>query len=134
MDNKINEYLLLAKKAAKKAYAPFSQFHVGCMLVTESGEVFPGCNIENRSFGLTICAERSALSAAVTAGKKEFSALYLYTPDAKAPVPPCGACRQVLSEFVGPNFPVYYTHDGQTVIKKTMQELLPFDSLHDLKD
>ena len=85
-------------EARSRAHAPYSKFTVGAALLTKSGRVFSGCNIENISLGLTTCAERVALGAAVSDGQKEFVAIYLIA-DSKRPVLPCGACRQVLAEF-----------------------------------
>ena len=101
------ELMAHARAAAEGAYPPYSRFRVGAALLCVDGEIITGVNVENRSFGLTVCAERTAVSAAVTRGRKDFQALFLYTPDAKNPVPPCGACRQVLTEFAGKDFPVH---------------------------
>lgn len=87
-----------ARSAREKAYAPYSNFAVGAALITESGEIFSGCNVENASFALTICAERVAVSAAVLAGYRKFAAIALVA-DTEDPVLPCGACRQFLAEF-----------------------------------
>jgi cytidine deaminase len=129
----LDALFLEAEKAAEAAYAPYSKFRVGAALLTAEGTVVTGCNVENRSFGLTICAERSALVSAVSGGKRSFSALAISTPDSAEPVGPCGACRQVLSEFMGPDTPVIFGGGGRR-ITVTLGELLPYDSLHDLAD
>ena len=87
-----------AKEVRKQAYAPYSNFLVGAAIVGESGKIYAGCNIENSSFGLTICAERVALYKAVSEGVKDIEVLALVT-DTQTPVWPCGGCRQVLAEF-----------------------------------
>ena len=97
MSSQLPEDLLQAAlEVRQQAYAPFSKFLVGAALRTSSGEIFRGCNVENRSYGLTNCAERVALGAAVAAGFREFDALVIATSGG---VLPCGACRQVLVEF-----------------------------------
>lgn len=88
----------MAFLARKQAYAPYSQFAVGAAIQTNEGEVFMGCNVENISYGLTICAERSALSSAVSSGFKRFKRIVIVS-DSIEPISPCGACRQVLAEF-----------------------------------
>lgn len=87
-----------AWKARDQAYAPYSKFHVGAALLAADGRIFPGCNVENISYGLTNCAERVAIGAAVAAGVRDFVAVAVVA-DTTVPISPCGACRQVLAEF-----------------------------------
>ncbi|MCX7918457.1 MAG: cytidine deaminase [bacterium] len=87
-----------AQQVRKNAYAPYSQFNVGAALVTSSGKIYTGCNVENASFGLTICAERNAIAAAVANGEKKITAIAIVA-DTEELTPPCGACRQVIYEF-----------------------------------
>ena len=123
-----------ARKAADFAYAPYSKFRVGAALLSEDGTLFSGCNVENRSFGLTVCAERNAVFKAVSSGHRSFKALAVSTPDSEIPVGPCGACRQVLSEFMDPSSPVLFGGSGNERVKTTLGTLYPYDSLHDLVD
>ena len=132
-EEKLTELAEEARKAADKAYAPYSNFRVGAALLCEDGSIVTGVNVENRSYGLTICAERNAITTAITQGKCCFLALALSTPDSSTPVGPCGACRQVLSEFMSPNSPVRFGGNSTETIDTTIGELLPLDSLHDLK-
>ena len=122
-----------ANKAAVFAYAPYSNFRVGAALLCEDGSIVSGVNVENRSFGLTICAERNAITTGVTLGKTRFIALAISTPDSVEPVGPCGACRQVLSEFMPPEAPVRFKGNSAIQTDATIGELLPWDSLYDLK-
>ena len=128
----LNSMFAEARKAADFAYAPYSKFRVGAALLCDDGTVITGCNVENRSFGLAICAERSAVVKAVSLGHRSFKALAVSTPDSEIPVGPCGACRQVLSEFMNPSAPVLFGGSGKEKVETTIGDLYPFDSLHDL--
>jgi cytidine deaminase len=112
-----------ARLASERAYAPYSKFRVGAACVTGSGSVFSGANVENASYGLSLCAERSALFQAVAAGQRDIRAMLVYTPTAQ-PTTPCGACRQVLCEF-GDAIEVICCCDGDAVRKFTSGQLLP---------
>ena len=114
--------LSAARDVRERAYAPYSHFAVGAALDTGDGQVFLGCNVENASYGLTICAERSAVSAAIAAGYRKFDAIAIAGPDGSV-VSPCGACRQVLHEFNPSMTVIYTTPDGP--VATTAAELLP---------
>ncbi len=93
-----------ARQAAKSAYAPYSNFHVGAAILTRSGKIIVGCNVENSSFGLTICAERTAVVQAIVQNERDWQAIAVVSPTG---VTPCGACRQVLAEFA-PQLKVWF--------------------------
>lgn len=114
-----------AKAAASRAYAPYSKFRVGAAVLTETGKIYSGCNVENASYGLTNCAERTAIFNAVAAGEKNLSlrCVVVYTPT-KTPTAPCGACRQVIYEF-GPEARVLSCCDGTGKIDVSIDALLP---------
>ena len=102
------DLLAAARAAAGHAHAPYSDFHVGAALLAADGRIFTGCNVENASYGLTLCAERVALVKAVSEGVRAFRGLAIAGGAATAPASPCGACRQVLAEFCPPSMPVWY--------------------------
>lgn len=113
-----------ARTVARNAYVPYSHFAVGAAILTANGHVFVGCNVENASFGLTNCAERTAIFTARAAGDdSEVLAVSVYTPT-EVPTPPCGACRQVLNEF-GPTMQVRNICDSAVVTHTTLDALLP---------
>ena len=112
-----------ARAAAARAYAPYSKFHVGAAVLTGSGQVFTGSNVENASYGLCNCAERTAIFAAVAAGERSLRCVVVYTPTPTATAP-CGACRQVIFEF-GPQARVFSVCDSAEVIDTTIAALLP---------
>ena len=132
MNINMDELYRAARKAADAAYAPYSHFRVGAALLGRDGTVYTGCNVENRSYGLTICAERSAVVSAVTRVCRSFTALAIAAPDSEMPVGPCGACRQVLSEFMDGIAPVRFAGSGPEQVDTTIGILYPFDSLHEL--
>ncbi|MBQ3939623.1 MAG: cytidine deaminase [Oscillospiraceae bacterium] len=106
LDESAKALLSLAEEIRTNAHAEYSKFRVSAALLTSSGKVYLGVNIENASYPAGICAERSAVSAAITAGEREFTAIAICGGLASEPCFPCGICRQVLSEFCGPDFPV----------------------------
>ena len=123
-----SELVRLADAARLNSYSPYSGFSVGAALLCTDGTVWSGCNVENASYPVTCCAERSALFAAVSAGKRQFAALAVVggrqgqMPDSF--FTPCGVCRQALAEFCGPDFPILVS-DGRETRRYTLGELLP---------
>ncbi len=123
---KFGKLLEVAAESAEKAYSPYSEYKVGAALLCADGAVFTGCNVENSSYGMTICAERTAIFSAVADGRRDFVALAVVAIGEQMPYP-CGACRQVLSEFCPGEFSVYIAKadalDDYEVI--ALAELLP---------
>lgn len=115
------ELLAAANEARRLAHAPYSRYRVGAALLTRDGRVYTGCNVENASFGLSICAERVAVFKAVSDGQREFVAVAIVTPDVGAS--PCGACRQVLHEFA-PDAWVYWRGPRRTLVRRRVRDLL----------
>lgn len=121
-----------AKKAREYSYSPYSHFAVGAALLTEEGKIYTGCNVENSSYGVSNCAERTALFKAVSEGEKEFSAIAIAgarvsSDGTKEEVfcPPCGVCRQALSEFCKEDLSVIIGKEDGTYMVTTLKELLP---------
>ncbi|MDT2829190.1 cytidine deaminase [Enterococcus devriesei] len=119
------EWIDIAVDALDKAYVPYSHFPVGACLVTKEGKTYQGLNIENASYGLSNCAERTAFFKAVSEGERAFSHLVIagHTPE---PISPCGACRQVMAEFCDPEMPVTLVGDNGVVKEMTVEALLPY--------
>ena len=125
LQNHKDRLLTLAREAQRNAHAPYSKFHVGAAVLLENGEVFTGCNVENASYGLTNCAERTAIFTAVArlgpAAVKIAAVAVVNSQD--APCSPCGACRQVIAEF-GPKAVLWY-QGKNGIVESTMERLLP---------
>ena len=118
-----------ALEAMHFAYVPYSGFTVGAALLTKSGKVYRGCNIENAAYGPSNCAERTAIFKAVSEGEREFAAIAVVggkNGDASDIFPPCGVCRQVMQEFCGPDFEIHMQKAGGGVFTVKLPELLPF--------
>jgi cytidine deaminase len=118
---KPTELIDLARTARKKAYTPYSHYKVGAALLGKSGKVYTGCNVENASYSHTVCAERTAVLKAVSEGETEFEAIAVVTKNGGSP---CGACRQVLSEFA-PELTIYIADKNGEYRTTTMKKLLP---------
>ncbi|WZW87092.1 cytidine deaminase [Ignatzschineria larvae DSM 13226] len=127
MDQKMDQKEMkdLAMKAMENAYVPYSKFKVGAVLLTEQDEVILGCNVENASYGLTNCAERTAIFKAVSEGHTRFKHLVVIG-DTEGPISPCGACRQVISEFCSKEMPVTLLNLKGDSLETTVGELLPW--------
>lgn len=120
----VEEVIRLALQARDFAYAPYSGFKVGALIESSEGRRFTGCNIENSSYGLSICAERVALGKAISEGVRSFTRLAVIA-DTYSPLPPCGACRQVIIELCGEDLQVIMANLQGQVVTKTIKELLP---------
>ena len=126
MDN--SQLLDTAIRAMQSAYAPYSHFHVGAALLTESGEIYTGCNIENAAYSCTVCAERTAFFSAVRDGHRKFTKIAVVggmNGEISSFTYPCGVCRQVMREFCDDGFILIFT-DGKEVRELTSGELLPY--------
>lgn len=119
----IERVVVAARAARELAIAPYSQFRVGAALLSPTGSIFTGCNVENASYGLTVCAERVALLKALSEGQREF-VLIAVVADTKAPTPPCGPCRQLLWEYCG-DIPVVLANLSHVTGQHRMKDLLP---------
>jgi len=117
------EMMDLAEKARKLAYAPYSKYQVGAALLTKSGKIYLGCNVENASYGLTVCGERVAVFKAISEGETEFEALAIATPSRRGNGP-CGSCRQVLREFCN-DLTIYVRKEGDKILSFQLTDLLP---------
>jgi cytidine deaminase len=124
-DTGIKKLLEAAKKAKEKAYAPYSHFHVGAALLTGTGKLYSGCNVENTSYGLTICAERNAIFRMVADGELHIAEI-LVIGDTEEFLPPCGACRQVIAEFSEKESIVYMCNKHGEYKKTTVGDLIPY--------
>ena len=113
-----------AKEVSKNAYVKYSNFEVGACLITKSGKIYSGCNFENSSYGLTICAERNAVGSAIADGERIISAIAIYSTKRRDCLP-CGACRQVLSEFQDENGIDVITEGDNDIIVRKLDELFP---------
>ena len=132
------ELISLAKKAAEKAYVPYSGYTVGAALLCKNGNIYLGCNIENAAYSPTNCAERTAFFKAVSEGEREFEAIAVVGGkecDFKDYFTPCGVCRQVMKEFCDNDFTILVGKNGDDYLKTTLQQLLPFGfSSDNIKD
>lgn len=118
------QLLTSALEARKLAYAPYSNFKVGAAVKTKSGKIYAGCNIENASYSLTMCAERTAIFQAIANGERDFSELVVIG-DTEEPISPCGACRQVMAQFFSNETKIYLTNMKNDMSITTIKQLLP---------
>ena len=120
----LEEVINAAKQSYANAHAPYSNFHVGSAALTKSGKIVQGCNVENASYGLTVCAERNCLASAVVQGETSFSFIVIYTEEERL-TPPCGACRQVIAEFFENDAPIIAVNHKNEKQFWSISELLP---------
>jgi cytidine deaminase len=120
-----NDLIDKAIQIRERAYVPYSKFQVGAALVTKSGKVYTGCNIENAAYPVSLCAERVAIFKAISEGETEFVEMAV-AADTERPVPPCGSCRQVMSEFFHSDMNIHLTNLNANTMTVKMDELLPF--------
>ncbi|QOL24929.1 cytidine deaminase [Thalassotalea sp. LPB0316] len=118
------QLVIAAKSAYAKAYAPYSKFRVGAAALTLDNSIIKGCNVENASYGLTVCAERNCIAQGVINGQQRFSELVVYTEEENL-TPPCGACRQVIVEFMAQDANVYAVNHLGNVKQWSVSDLLP---------
>ncbi|XP_047503050.1 cytidine deaminase-like [Penaeus chinensis] len=123
-DSELQKLIDSSLRARQNSYSPYSKFPVGAALLTDAGEVIEGCNVENLSYGLTVCAERTAVCSAVAKGYRKFRAIAISAEMGQRFVGPCGACRQTLAEF-GLDWEVYLTMPNRLYMKTTVGKLLP---------
>lgn len=130
-ENLNNNLILSAIEASKNSYSPYSKYRVGAALLGASGKIYTGCNVENASYGATICAEQTAIAKAVSEGEQKFTALAIHGSPHKPKSNqiyhafPCGICRQVLNEFADPDMIILIVHSEDNFLKRTLSELLP---------
>ncbi|CAI5669015.1 unnamed protein product [Oreochromis niloticus] len=124
MTDQVKELVSKCLQARDKAYCPYSRFPVGAAVLTADGAIFTGCNVENASYGLTVCAERTAIQRAVVEGHRQFRAIAVTCDIKDRFVGPCGACRQVLLEF-GSDWTIYLTKPDGSYKETSLNELLP---------
>ncbi len=122
---KLSELLITANRARDNAYAPYSQYRVGCAVLLRDGTVIKGVNIENASYGVTICAERSAMAPIITAGQQNTIEALAVVTTSSPPGAPCGICRQFLSEFLSPDTPIILGNEKGESVLTNMAQLLP---------
>ncbi len=120
-----------AREAAANAHCPYSGYRVGAALLAEDGRIFRGCNVENASYGLTLCAERNVITTAIAEGCRKFTALAIAGGTAESPAYPCGACRQVMAEFLMPETPILVAPlEAGEAVTIPLGELLPHSFNH----